>query len=377
MPSKLSIHIREYPGDIWSVVGRMQPRVIKIFDHTSDMNIDTLKRVAKPLIVFRQFTKLNDFEAHTADEFVAELTRDGGALSKLAGKGILWEGINEPGIGQEDTEAHRARAQALNRWYVRFAELMHQRNEKVAGFSWSTGNPTDEQLQWIIPLVTEAAAAVDAHAFHEYTKPRSPNPRSDWGRYRLFEELLPPHARKAVVITETGVDDIGSPSQSGWAAQMTAEAYLKWLAEYDSFLAADDYVLGATVYTLGDPKWPSFEIDGEVLGRLADHMAGKGGGTVLGPLWPVPDFSGIKGAGIEPSYTFKARPARIKAGASTTLRWQVEGAVGVFLDGEEVPPHGKRAVAPQQTTSYRLHIDFPDLSHKDLDVVVVVRAAAK
>ena len=176
MPSKLSIHIRDYPSNIWDAVGRMQPRVIKVFNHTSDMNIDTLKRVAHPLVIFRQFTNLNDFQSHTADEFVAELTRDGGALSKLAGRGILWEGINEPGIGQDGSPADRARAEALNTWYLRFAELMHARGEKVAGFSWSTGNPTDKQLQWIIPLITPAAAAVDAHALHEYAKPRSQTP---------------------------------------------------------------------------------------------------------------------------------------------------------------------------------------------------------
>lgn len=287
MPSKLSIHIRDYPDGIFDAVGRMQPGIIKVFEHDSEMNIDALRRAAKPLVIYRHFTENNDFQAHSAADFVAELERRG-TLGKLKGRGILWEGINEPGIGEEGNAADRARARALNDWYIEFAQLMHARGERVAGFSWSTGNPTDRHLGWIIPLISQAAQAVDAHAFHEYTKPRSPTPRSDWGRYRLFERALPPEARKPVVITEAGIDDIGDAHTSGWIAQgLTARAYVDLLAGYDALLGEDSYVLGATVYTLKDPGWPSFEIDGEALSTLADHVSSQGGGMVLGDTWPA------------------------------------------------------------------------------------------
>jgi hypothetical protein len=137
-------------------------------------------------------------------------------------------------------------------------------------------------------------------------------------------------------------------------------------------------VLGATVYTLKDPKWPSFEIDGEMLGRLSDYIAGKGGGTVLGDVWPAPDFSAdARGAEIEISYQFTVKPKTISAGETATLRWQVEGARAVFLGGQEVTPHGEREVVPSRTTGYRLHIEFPDGSYKDLDAVVKVIAATR
>ena len=374
MPSKLSVHIRDYPENIWDVVGRMQPRIVKVFDHNSEMNIDALKRVARPLVVFRQATPNNDFQTRSVDSFVAELEQTG-TLSKLAGRGVLWEGINEPGIGEDGTEEHRKRAKALNDWYVRFAELMHGRGEKVAGFSWSTGNPTDNQLKWIIPLVTGAAAAVDAHAFHEYAKPRSGTPFSDWGRYRLFERALPAHARKPVVITEAGVDDIGDAGTSGWAAHMTAGQYLELLAQYDQTISVDNYVLGATIYTLKDPNWASFEIEGEVLGRLADYMAGKGGGTVLGESWPLPEFQAASSVEeVEIYYEFTVTPELIAAGESATLRWHVEGARAVFINNQEVAPQGERVVTPQRTTGYRLHIEFYDQSHKDLDAIAIVDA---
>ena len=138
-------------------------------------------------------------------------------------------------------------------------------------------------------------------------------------------------------------------------------------------ISADDYVLGATIYTLKDPNWPSFEIDGDVLGRLADYMAGKGGGTVLGDTWPVPEFLAASSAEeVEISYEFTVTPELIAAGDSATLRWQVEGARAVFLNDQEVTPQGERVVTPQRTTGYRLHIEFYDQSFKDLDALAIV-----
>lgn len=345
MSSKLSIHIRDYPDNIWDVVSRMQPSIIKIFDHTSEMNIDTLRRVAKPLVIFRQFTRLNDFQAHSADEFVAELARDGGALSKLAGKGILWEGINEPGIGQDGSENDIARAKALNTWYVRFAELMHKRGEKVVGFSWSTGNPTDRQLRWIIPHITEAAEAVDAHAFHEYAKPRSPKPDSDWGCYRRFEQALPGAARKPVVITEAGIDDLGDAHASGWAAHnISVRDYVNLLAQYDALLAEDEYVLGATIYTLKDHDWPSFEIEGEVLSRLADHVANRGGGAVLGETWQARKLvTSSKGAEPQVSPPVIAKPDVTAHGEAAALTIRVINRRGESVPGAILRLYGNDA----------------------------------
>ena len=121
MPSKLSIHIRDYPDGIFDAVGRMQPSIIKVFEHDSEMNIDALRRAAKPLVIYRHFTQNNDFQTHPAADFVAELEQRG-TLGKLKGRGILWEGINEPGIGEEGSAADHARARALNRITTRTAD---------------------------------------------------------------------------------------------------------------------------------------------------------------------------------------------------------------------------------------------------------------
>jgi hypothetical protein len=365
MPSKLSIHISGYPEGIYDIVHRMQPRVLKVFDYSSEMNIDALKRAARPLIVYRQYTDLS-FDNSTADQFVKELERD--ALPKLKGRDLLWEGINEPGLGGEDTPGHRRQAEQLNTWNLRFAELMHERGEKIAAYSWSTGNPTDAQLEWIMPYLIESAAAADAHAFHEYARSAGENPLRDWGRYRAFEAALPPAARKPVVITEAGIDD-GGPL-AGYREKLTEEQFIALMEQYDRVLSADDYVLGATIFQLGDPKWPSFEITA-ALEPLARAMERRGGGTVLRSAWPAPRFD--RAIAAPPvSYSFSVTPEKIRLGEPATLQWDVEGVRGVYLNGRGVTGHERRTVFPGQTTAYTLHIELNDGSFKDLIVAVTV-----
>ncbi len=54
--------------------------------------------------------------------------------------------------------------------------------------------------------------------------------------------------------------------------------------------------------------------------------------------------------------TFTADDQEIDEGQCTWIRWQVQGAQQVFLDGEVVSPSGNRQVCPAISTSYRLQI---------------------
>ena len=46
-------------------------------------------------------------------------------------------------------------------------------------------------------------------------------------------------------------------------------------------------------------------------------------------------------------------------GECTTLRWDVEYATAVFLNGGGVPGHGTQQVCPASTTTYDLHVEAP------------------
>jgi hypothetical protein len=57
--------------------------------------------------------------------------------------------------------------------------------------------------------------------------------------------------------------------------------------------------------------------------------------------------------------SFTADAASLQAGQCTTLRWNVQFATAVFLNGAGVPGNATQQVCPLQTTTYSLHVDAP------------------
>ncbi len=260
MPSKLTFHIIGFDQRVYDYLQQMQPSLVKIYEFPSEANIDEIRRrCPNTYIVYRQYTNLNFTDS--ADAFVAELDD---ALNKLSGRGIIWEGLNEPVLNSEQD------ARALCDWYVRFAELMHARGERVAAFSFSTGNPPLEY----VPLLVPAAVACDYLALHEYYSPSIG--AADLTRYRAFRARLPRAARKPILITECGVDD---GRNNGWQSYLSPDAYLALLADYDRQLLQDAYVIGATIFQYGGgAPWQSFDVS--MLGeQIARYVAEQGGGA--------------------------------------------------------------------------------------------------
>ena len=259
MSSKLTFHVSNFDARVFDLLQQMQPTVVKVFEFPSDTNIDEIRRRCPgALIVYRQYTNLS-FNT-PADAFVQELSD---TLNKLRGRGIVWEGLNEPGLN------NAADATALSNWYVRFAELMHARGEKVAAFSFSTGNPRLE----LVPLLAPGAAACDYLALHEYLHPAFG--AGDLGRYRAFRNKLPASARKPILITECGLDD---GNNNGWQRYVSRDAYLQILSDYDQQIMQDRFLIGATIFQYGaGAPWQSFDIT-PVGAQIAQYVAGQGGG---------------------------------------------------------------------------------------------------
>jgi len=351
MPSKLSIHLGSYPNNAFDVLERMQPGIVKVFNQSSEMNIDEIRRrCPNTLIVYRHYS---DWTFADPAERFFESMRD--TFNKLRGRGIVWEGINEPIL---ETVSD---ARALNRWIVRFAQLLHAEGELIAGFSWSTGNPTPDKLPIVLPHLIDAAAAVDLHAFHEYYKQNGQ--QADWRRYREFERALPAHARKPVVITEAGWDDNGDPLTGGYRGKVSDQQYVEILKQYDAVLLQDPYVLGATVFQWGD-GWPSFDLTSAV-NLLTAYVQQAGGGLVTPKPWPLPNFGP----------TFVVAPQTISAGQNATLRWDADNTHEVLLDGQRVDAHGAKTIAPTQTATYTLKITFNDGTTQTLTTTLTVTLA--
>lgn len=58
--------------------------------------------------------------------------------------------------------------------------------------------------------------------------------------------------------------------------------------------------------------------------------------------------------------SFSAKETTITKGDCTNLKWHVEGASTVTLDGESVAASGKKKVCPKKDTRYQLTIRLPD-----------------
>ncbi|MFQ5613202.1 MAG: hypothetical protein ACE5H9_13825 [Anaerolineae bacterium] len=62
----------------------------------------------------------------------------------------------------------------------------------------------------------------------------------------------------------------------------------------------------------------------------------------------------------EPVIDFGADALNLAAGACTTLRWNVEHASAVFLDGVQVDPQAGQEVCPAQTQAHTLRVVYPN-----------------
>lgn len=80
------------------------------------------------------------------------------------------------------------------------------------------------------------------------------------------------------------------------------------------------------------------------------------------PPTPIPIPTSAPSATPNPTATppmyvdFRADAPYLPLGACTSLRWDVEGVRGVYLEGRGQPGHGSEEVCPRETRTYVLHV---------------------
>lgn len=353
MTSKLSWHLSDvrYQKEMdW--IGAAGVRSIKFFRTDSEMNMAECRRRGVQEIVHRP-----EYPGSDSDPF--DLTPERAfhlvvnTKPKLLGERLIWEGLNEPEIKTV------AQAQAINRWYVRFAELLHAYGQRVAAFSFSEGNPQDLSL---LRYLEEAIRACDFIALHEYHR--------CFGYHRKVWEALP--AKKPIWITETGFD-LGGPGQ-GWLSQPLSEsAYLQLLADYDTQLMQDPYVLGAFIYQLGDegPDWKTFSIR-KLMPSLVSYVQSHGGG--FDPMYTPPPVPEPTPPASAPEYWLKVTPGTIDRGQSATLEYYAEHVKAAWLDNYPLAPAvGNWIVNPSVTKTYTLKVQLVDGSYQTVTATLTVK----
>jgi len=95
-------------------------------------------------------------------------------------------------------------------------------------------------------------------------------------RYRLFYDFLrekhPDLAHLPLILTEGGIDRAGNAEKDGWQARGDESRFQRWLQWFDNQLQRDDYVVGVTLFQLGDSAgWRSFDLE-PVATWLAKHL---------------------------------------------------------------------------------------------------------
>jgi hypothetical protein len=158
--------------------------------------------------------------------------------------------------------------------------VIHAYGSRVAGFSFSTGNPNE--AEWRL-LRERNYGDCDAIAIRQYWSVKGFT-EGNALRHRLVHQWTegqhPP-----LIVGECGRDGIDGCDLLGWRAQgIDADTFAWELHNYDHELQKDDYVLAATPFTNGPtagwPKWEAFDVD-PVVPRLLEI------GTERRQLWPT------------------------------------------------------------------------------------------
>jgi len=350
-PGKLSAHlINSYTIGVSNIVAG-HPRVLKILDLGSGMlQAARAYKAGTPTgqIVLRIYTPksypITDDPAVSATNFWTTVLQPPLKALSASDRALIdyLEGPNE-GDSTPTWQSLQA-AQWFTTFWTNLSPLIAAAGFKPCIGSIAVGNPpgTPSQIQsnisTFVPALRQAKSLGGAWSYHAYTI----NYTTDTGvenfyslRYRQFygqfTSQYPDLADMPLILTEGGVDQSGTPSTSGWQARGTAADYERWLNWFEHQLAQDSYVLGCTLFEIGNPGgWSSFDLE---------PIAGWLGNYLITPTNPPPAPMGLAGvatnatalltwtsAPLNPT-TYNVKRSRTSGGPYTTMATNVSEGV--------------------------------------------------
>jgi LysM repeat protein len=300
-PTKLGLHVTLNMGGALDYVAAVHPPVMKGVDdvgYLKDVKALSPNTVTIGRFVVDQPNIGEGDPAQRALDFVNTM------LPKYQANPWVdyWEGWNEV------TYPNYA-------WYATFEATraceMQRLGFKAAIGGFSTGTPEPWQFEAFIPAIEAGIRCGAILTTHEYGAPTMylwwsqglpesyGNPAmpayADRGpligryRYLYYNILLPRGLRIPLVISETGIDGGAGAGQrpgysdaqgwmgfaSYWGKELgqpdPAQFYVDQLAWYDSMLRQDSFVIGATIFNIGNGgTWASFDMS-PVIPKLTDY----------------------------------------------------------------------------------------------------------
>jgi hypothetical protein len=283
--SKLSVHLdQHYTAGAKQIIAA-GPQVLKILDLTGEM-LQAARdyKAAYPdgLTVLRIYTKVkyglqDDPEASAADFWNKVLWPPLSQLSDSDRQLIDYlegpnEGENTPTWGSVEA------ATWFGNFWAALVPLVQASGLRPCVGSIPVGNPPgsiDEinaQLEAFTPALYAALDAGGAWSYHSYSILYTTDEGTEiWYslRYRLFYAYLsqahPDLTGLPMILTE------GGAGQDGWVSG-GASKFEDWLTWLDNEIRQDPYVVGVTLFEIGDPQgWPTFDLE-PIAGWLANFL---------------------------------------------------------------------------------------------------------
>jgi hypothetical protein len=307
--SKIGIHLLGggYTPGTKKIIAAKNLAVLKIMDLNDGMREamrDYKKRHPKGVVVLRVWTPLHEVPKATNNgkpgmKMPYELSQDPAECARdfwytrilpqlnLATKEELKmiDYIEGPNEGSDcPTWSTVEQARWFGRFWVELAQLIGKAGFKPCVGSIAVGNPggSSEELaqkwQAFAPGMRMAKKYNGAWSYHSYTCEYTKDVGvENWFslRYRMnrdiFKKANPDLADMKLILTEGGVDKHGDRLSDGWQERGTAEKYLDWLAWFDSEIKKDPYVIGVTLFQIGDDWWKSFNLE-PMADKLAEYL---------------------------------------------------------------------------------------------------------
>lgn len=289
-PTKLGLHVTLNSGGALDYVAAVHPPVMKGVDdvgYLRDVKALSPNTLTLGRFVVDQPNIGQGDAAQRAIDFVNQM------LPKYQANPWVdfWEGWNEVTFPNYE-------------WYAKFEAAraceMQRLGFKAAIGGFSTGTPEPWQFEAFIPAIEAGLRCGAILTTHEYGAPTLylwwsqglpvsydhpevpayPDRGPLLGRYRFlyYNMLLPRGLNIPLVISETGIDGgagagqrPGYSSAQGWMGFTDywsrelgqtdgIQFYVEQLAWYDSMLRQDSFVIGATLFNVGNgATWASFE----------------------------------------------------------------------------------------------------------------------
>jgi hypothetical protein len=278
------------------------PRVIKVMDPQGNASILGLMRDYKNncpegIVVVRiyegsapSYNTGNDPEVSAEDYWQKLLLPETNKLSVSDKQLISYlSGPNE--YGNTPIIKNGDEAVWSGKFWAKLSEIMVANGFRPIMGEIPVGNLDASLIAPLVPYLKQIKNLGGAFSYHAYSLEYTTDTGvENWYslRYRQFYDYLrqnaPDVADLTMILTEGGIDNSGNGATDGWNGTIpprgNQDLFINWLQWFDDEIQKDSYILGVTLFQIGNNSdWVSFNLE-PIAPRLRDYLNSKGNNTI-------------------------------------------------------------------------------------------------